>query len=143
MKLFDKPLTVIELRKNLKKLAQSVGVKRITYNKKAIYLVGSYSYVRKTMFLSLRQTKQETLITFFHELAHHVACTRGWWKSYHLNDVTNSKKAFIIENHIDKLGQKLWNRYVDQKVWGKYKFAYAVSKRREQIKALDTIYGLD
>jgi hypothetical protein len=68
---------------------------------------------------------------------------RGWWKTYHLNDVTDSKKAFIIENHIDKLAQKLWSRYVDQKVWGKYKFAYTVSKKREHIKALDTIYGLD
>ena len=143
MKHFDRRLSTIELRKQLKELAILVGIKRIVYNKKAIYLDGSYCFYKKTMFLSLKQTKQKTLMTFFHELAHHVACTRGWWKTYHFNEVTNSKKAFIVENQIDRLAQKLWRRYVNQKIWGKYKFAYTTYNKREQIKALNAVYGLE
>lgn len=143
MKLFDRPVTTVVLRKDLKNFAYSIGVKRIAFNKKAIYVDGSYCCKKRTMFISLSLTKKDTLTTFFHELAHHVACRRGWWLAYHHSEVTDSKKAFIIENRIDRLAQKLWNRYVDRKVWGRYKYAYTVSKKRMHIKSLDVIYDLD
>jgi hypothetical protein len=143
MKMFNKLVTAAELRKTMKELAYSKGVKRITYNKKAIYVDGTYCCRKKSMFIKLGLTKKNTLHTFFHELAHHVACHRGWWRNYHYNVVTDSEKAFIVENRIDRLAKKLWSCYVDSKVWGRYHFTYTVSQKRTHIKNLDVIYQLD
>jgi len=34
------------------------------------------------------------------------------------------ERMFKIENRIDQIAKKLWNKYVDLNQWGKYNFAY-------------------
>jgi hypothetical protein len=37
---------------------------------------------------------------------------------------------FNIENQIDKIASSLWNKYVNTKKWGRYKFSYPKSDKK-------------
>jgi hypothetical protein len=54
------------------------------------------------------------------------------WKSYHYCMVSamSTEKVFNIENGIDKMGKKLWSKYVASKQWGKYKYSYPKSQKK-------------
>jgi hypothetical protein len=142
MKHFNKQQTRFQLKNSIKTLAKTTGVKRVTYNNRAIYVDGTYNHKTKVIFISSRLTKKNILQTFFHEFAHHIACGRGQWKKYHTQEVTNSEYAFLIENRIDRLARKLWNRYVDSFIWGKYHFTYVKKDKRMYMKFLDDFYGI-
>ena len=43
-------------------------------------------------------------------------------------------QVFRIENRIDQLGEKLWNKYVDIRQWGKYKYSYPKAQKNNIIK---------
>ena len=80
MKHFVKNQTRKELKMSIKTFAKSIGIKKVTYNNKALYIEGSYNHKTRVIFLSSRLKKENILPTFFHELAHHIACKRGLWK---------------------------------------------------------------
>ena len=46
----------------------------------------------------------------------------------------NVNVVFDIENKIDRIGEKLWYKYVDIRQWGRYKFAYPKSQKNNIIK---------
>jgi hypothetical protein len=143
MKHFAKNLTREELKNSIKCFAKSIGVKKVTYNNKAVYVEGSYNHKTRVIFLSSRLKKKNTLSTFFHELAHHVACKRGLWKKYHTQVVTNPEYAFLVENRIDRLAKKLWSRYVDSSTWGRYYFTYKSAQKRSHLAFFKFFYGID
>ena len=143
MKIFAKPMSLVCLKQNIKCLAKRNGVNRVTYNNRGIYVDGTYHTKTKVIYICSKLTKSNILQTFFHEFAHHIACKRGWWKMYHFEATTNTEFAFRVENKIDRLARKLWCKYVDSKIWGKYHFAYLVQNKRKHIKILNTYYGLD
>jgi hypothetical protein len=143
MKLFVKKQSKDELKQSIKAFAKSTGVKKVTYNCKAVYIEGSYNHKTRIIFISSRLPKKDTLSTFFHELAHHIACKRGIWKKYHTQVVTNPEYAFLVENRIDYLAKKLWNKYVDSAIWGKYQYTYKKANRRKHLNFLKIFYGID
>jgi hypothetical protein len=133
-KIFTKAaLTNVQLRALMCSSAKSFGVNRLIFNRNAKHVRGTYNPHNRNMYLSLKQTKKDVLITFFHELGHHQATLQNKWKSYHLSTIKQMKieTIFKIENSIDKIGCSLWNKYVDQKQWGKYKYAYPKSQKTQ------------
>jgi hypothetical protein len=143
-KLFNNDkITKKELRKLICVLAFSRGVNKIRFSKRAKYISGSYNYDNANIFVDGKQPRKNMLMTFFHELAHHEASSKKKWLLYHQDASTprvSPNMKFKIENKIDKLAQKLWFRYVDVKVWGRYKFGYLKSQKKYIIEWLDTYY---
>jgi hypothetical protein len=45
-------------------------------------------------------------------------------------------KIFDIENGVDKIANKLWNKFVNTKQWGKYKFVYSQKHKNYIIRQL-------
>ena len=141
MKEFKNPrVTVSELRRHVCKFAKSLGVSRVTFNKNGKYVAGTYNPETKSLYLCTKATKTELLRVFFHELGHHEAVKKNMWRTYHFNLVPamTPEKIFSIENGIDQLGNKLWNKYVDVAKWGRYKYAYPKSKKRLLITSMNT-----
>jgi len=138
MKLFaTNKLLKKELRKEICSVSKTFGVKRVVFNNKSKVLDGTYSADSQIIFLDNKQNKKDMLLTFFHELAHHIAVKRRKWLVYHYNPSTpclSAVKKFNIENGIDKMAKKLWNKYVDVKAWGKYSYGYPKTQKREMVK---------
>jgi len=134
MKLFDnKSLSKRELRKIICVFAKTQGVIRVTYNNKNKQVSGTYNAENKTIFIGTKLTKYELLSTFFHELAHHTAVKKKKWLKYHFDPACpsiSSIRKFYIENNIDKMAKTLWNKYVDLRVWGKYKYGYPKTEKK-------------
>ena len=141
MKHFDtNKLTKAELRLCIKVFAKSMSVRRVAYNNKAKHLLGSYNPLNQTIFIDVKQCKQDMLLTFFHELAHHIAVSKSRWLLYHYDSSTpliSASKKFVIENKIDKLACKLWRKNVDIRCWGKYKYGYKAANKKKMIARLD------
>lgn len=133
MKIFNnKNLTKKELRLLFCILAKEQGVSKVIFSKFGKDVGGSYSAHKKTIFIDTKETKVDSLRIMFHELAHHVATKRNLWKEYHFDLVNNLswEEIFDIENGIDRLGEKLWNKYVDISQWGRYKYGYPKSRKK-------------
>ena len=127
-----------ELREKIVLLAKEEGVKRVTFNNRAKKVRGTYNAFTGALFVSLKQTKKDLLNAFFHELGHHWAVKNKKWDNYHFNLVSEMEMSeiFDIENDIDKIANKLWNKFVDTKRWGKYKFIYLKKRKNKMIKQL-------
>ncbi len=125
-----------ELRTAICFLAKKLKVKRVVFNNKGVKVKGTYNATTSIMFIDLNQTNTETLHTFFHELGHHTAVKKNKWKKYHYSSssLIDSEVVFDIENKIDQIGKQLWNKYVDTKQWGKYKYSYLKSQKASLIK---------
>jgi hypothetical protein len=123
-----------QLRTLICNFAWDMGVKKVSFNKRAIDIAGSYNYEKRVIFLSNKQNRREILLTFFHELAHHIASTKKHkWLAYHMNAATpllTPAAKFTIENKIDKLAKKLWFKHVNTKAWGRYKYGYPQSNKK-------------
>ncbi len=134
----DSCIETKELRANIILLAKSLGVNRVVFSNKGVNVKGTYNPLNNNMYIDTKQNNVEILHTFFHELAHHVAVLRNRWKRYHFNLVPymNVDEIFSVENKIDKLGKKLWHKYVDIKAWGRYKYSYPKSQKNFIIKSL-------
>lgn len=143
MKIFTKKMSVLELKCTMRVLAKKTGVRKVTYNNRGVYVDGSYHAETQIIYICSKLTKKNILQTFFHELAHHIACKRKWWVKYHTTEVTDSEIAFKVENSIDRMARKLWYRYVNSTIWGKYNFVYKKSSKKESIRLLNIIYGLE
>lgn len=130
----NKSLSKRQLRNLICEFAWEMGVRKVSFNKKAIDIAGSYNFEKRVIFLSNKQNRREILLTFFHELAHHVASTKKRkWLAYHMNAATpliTPAAKFAIENKIDKLAKKLWFKYVNTKAWGRYRYGYPRSNRK-------------
>jgi hypothetical protein len=115
-----------QLRKHICLFAKGAGVNRITFNRNGKTTMGTYNAVTKAMYLNTRQTKQDLLRTFFHELGHHIAVEQKKWINFHYGSYKKFSfdMIFAIENGVDKIAQKLWNKYVCVKKWGCYKYFY-------------------
>jgi hypothetical protein len=144
LKIFNtKKETKKELRQKICNLAYSLGVNSIRFSKKAKYIDGSYNWDEANIFVNGKMSKYYMLVTFFHELAHHVASSQNKWKKYHMNASTpliSPSKKFDIENKIDKIAQKLWYKYVSTKEWGRYRYGYKKSEKKELIEWLKLYY---
>lgn len=120
-------------KKNLVKLicqfAKEQGISKLTFNTQGKRLSGSYNPKTGSLYLNLKQTKHKIMCAFFHELGHHQAVKQNKWRRYHLNLVKsmNATEVYRIENKIDQIGKRLWNKYVYLKEWGKYKYFYPKS----------------
>lgn len=127
MKIFNQArITKKQLQHLICLSAKKFGVKKVSFNRKGKYVRGTYNAFNNVLYLDAKQTKQEMLNTFFHELGHHFAVKNNRWKQYHFNLVPsiNFDRVFLIENRIDRSAKKLWNKYVDTKIWGRYKYVY-------------------
>lgn len=128
MKVFtNNKLLKKDLRKQICSMSKTLNVKKVVFNNKSKDLAGTYNAKKQTIFIDSKQSKKNMLLAYFHELAHHVAVSKGKWLLYHHSPGTlliTSKAKFKIENSIDKIAKQLWNKYVDIKVWGKYKYGY-------------------
>lgn len=120
------------LRKLICSVAKKLGVNRVTFNIKAKYVRGTYNCLTKIIYIDLKQTKNEMLNTFFHELGHHFAVKNKRWKAYHFDLVPSMsfERVFRIENKVDGYAKKLWNKHVDILEWGKYKYCYPKSQKQ-------------
>jgi hypothetical protein len=128
---FCKNFTKKILKSQITKFAKLKHVSRVIYNKRAIYINGSYSPSTKVIYICDKLKKKPTLHTFFHELSHHVACQQKEWKAYHFDlKIFSSDNVFLLENRIDKLASQLWSENVDQKIWGKYKYSYPIKNKK-------------
>jgi hypothetical protein len=114
------------------------GVKRVVFGGNAKKVRGTYNAFTGCMFIGTNQTKKEMLVTFFHELGHHEAVKQNMWRTYHFNLVKHIdiEDVFCIENKIDRIGQKYWNKFVDKKQWGMYKYCYPKSNKKHMIQRL-------
>ena len=140
MKFFvTKRITALALRQEISRVAKTFGVSVLTFNNKGKRIAGSYNAETKSMYLCTTATKKEILVVFFHELGHHVAVKQNKWMTYHMNRYSFMcpYKIFDIENSIDKIAEKLWNKHVDQRSWGKYTYSYPKKRRRELINSLN------
>lgn len=105
---------------------------RVSFNDQAKKIGGLYDFEKRSIFINNKQTKKRLLSVFFHELAHHEAVLNDIWTDYHagnMDDITPLHQ-FNIENQIDKIANSLWNKYVNTKKWGKYKFSYPKSDKK-------------
>lgn len=120
-----------DLRKYMSIVAEEHNVKNISFNNQTSRLAGLYNSKTKGIFINNKQTKKLMMFAFFHELAHHVAVQRKHWIGYHKgqNNTIAPSKQFEIENKIDKIAKTLWNKYVNKKIWGNYKFIYPKSNK--------------
>ena len=128
-----KTLSKVQLRALICAFASMFRVRKVSFNNKAKELAGSYNFAKDVIFLSSTQCKRDMLLTFFHELSHHVKAQKGRFRRYHQNAATpliSPSTKFNIENGIDKLAQKLWHKHVDTKQWGKYRYGYPRSNRK-------------
>ena len=128
-----KTLTKHQLRTVICAFASSMNVKKVTFSKRAKYVAGTYNCINRVIFIDMKQNRKNILLTFFHELAHHISCSKGKWLEYHNNATTpliSASAKFDIENKIDKLAKKLWYKHVDIKQWGKYKYGYPKSQSK-------------
>lgn len=136
-KIFDRySISHKDLRALIVKFAKSLGVKRVTFSTKALYVRGTYNAFTGSMFLDLNQTNTELLHTFFHELGHHMAVKQKRMVGYHYCTVPSMTfdQIFKAENKVDHIGEKLWYKYVDVAQWGKYKYSYPKSQKNNIIK---------
>ena len=124
-------LNKAQLRKVICELAKTLGVKKVAFNRKAKRVRGTYNCLTHIVYIDTKQTRRDILLTFFHELGHHYALKCNLWMEYHLCLIKTIEveKMFEIENNIDKIGKSLWNKYVDHKQWGKYKYVYPKSQK--------------
>lgn len=139
VKLFSNDrVTKKTLRTEICKAAKKLGVKQIVFSATGKRVLGTYNAFTKVLYLNTRQTKKSLLNTFFHEMGHHYAVKRNLWKTYHfcLLDEMPAIKIFDIENKIDRIANKLWNKHVNTKHWGKYKYVYPKNKMNELINLL-------
>lgn len=129
-------LTAKQLRSEIYTFAKKIGVKRITFNDKAKHVSGTYNVCGDSIYLYTKQTKKQLLATFFHELAHKFAVLEEKWVLYHYSETGfTPTEQFNIENGIDKIANKLWNKYVELKRWGRYKYAYPKSNKKALINS--------
>jgi len=130
---FTSKLNKKQLRELICETAANVGVNKVVFNDKAKYVRGTYNAFTGILFLSLKQTKKDLLNAFFHELGHHFAVKHNRWKVYHFNLVPSMtvERMFRIENRVDRIAKKLWNKYVDLNQWGKYNFAYPKARKTQ------------
>lgn len=132
-------LTKKQLRAQICGFAKQVGVKKVIFNNRAKTVYGTFSSKTKIIFLSLNQNKKQMLNALFHELGHFYAVQKKKWIKYHfsLYKKPNYEKCFLIENQIDKIGKNLWNKNVDKKKWGNYKYFYLKTRKKQMIKSLE------
>lgn len=131
MKFFSKKITLKQLRELICKFAKEKNVKKVIFNKQGKRVCGTYNATTNILYINLKQTKHKILCTFFHELAHHNAVQQKKWQNYHFNLKHISKNTiYKIENKIDRIGNKLWNKHVYLKQWGKYKYFYPKSEEK-------------
>lgn len=132
-------LTTKQLRKEIYSFAKQLGVKRITFNDKAKYISGTYNASKDSIYLDTKQTKKQLLSTFFHELGHKFAILEEKWVLYHYSETGfTPDEQFAIENGVDQIANKLWNKHVEIKRWGRYKYAYPKSNKYTIINWLTT-----
>ena len=95
------------------------------------------------MYINTDQTDIELMHAVFHELGHHQAILEGKWLEYHYNQIKDmsGEDIFEIENGIDQLAEKLWAKYVDCKVWGRYIYADPKSRKVQIIKEFINPYN--
>jgi Zn-dependent peptidase ImmA (M78 family) len=129
-------ITKSQLRQVVCKSAKEMGVSKVIFNSTAKHVSGSYNAENNVMFLDTKLTKKELLDTFFHELGHHVAVKQNKWRGYHydLNPNITKEEIFKTENKIDQIGNRLWNKYVNIKQWGRYKYAYPIKYKNILMK---------
>jgi Zn-dependent peptidase ImmA (M78 family) len=143
--LANKRIALVSLKKQLREIAKNHGVKKVIFSRNGKYIRGTFNAFTKTMFVCTKQTKKDLLITFFHELGHCVAVKENRWKKYHFNLVKymEAEQVFYIENQIDRIGKKYWNKLVDVKQWGRYKYCYPKSNKTQLMKILSNIVKYD
>lgn len=127
MKVFNtKKITRRQLRQKICAFAKANKINKVIFSNRAKKVSGTYNASTKNIYISLNQNKKEMLLTFFHELGHHQATIQNKWKKYHygLYKYMYIDTVFDIENKIDRIGKKLWNKYVYLKQWGKYNYFY-------------------
>jgi len=127
-----------QLQKQMVFIAKQAGVKTVAFNTQAKKVRGTYNALTGVLFVGINQTKKDILNTFFHELGHHWAVKNKKWNKYHFNLVQEMdiNKIFNIENGVDKIANKLWNKFVSIKQWGKYKFIYSKKQKNYIIRQL-------
>jgi hypothetical protein len=131
-------LTKKQLRQQICLFARQIGVKKVIFNDKAKFVSGSFNAHTNVMFLSLNQPKRQMLHALFHELGHHEATQKNKWKKFHFGLYKNLSydTLFKIENRIERLGKDLWNKYVNKKYWGNYKYFYLKSQKNAIINII-------
>ena len=131
-------LTKKQLREEICLFARQFGVKKVIFNNKARLVSGSFNSHSNIMFLSLNQPKRQMLNALFHELGHFEATQKNKWKKFHfgLYKKINYDTLFKIENRIEKIGKALWDKHVNKKYWGNYKYFYLKSKKKIIINIL-------
>ena len=137
MKAFiDNKISKRDLRRQICNMAKESGVKKVSFNNKAKYVMGTFNALNNVIYIDVKQSKRDMLLTFFHELGHFTAVKKKKWLVYHFNPNTpliSVDKKFDIENKIDKIAKQLWNKHVDTKTWGKYKYGYPLIEKRESV----------
>ncbi len=142
MKLFaNNKITKRDLRKQICSMAKESGVKKVSFNNKAKYVMGTYNALNDVIYIDVKQNKRDMLLTFFHEMGHFTAVKKKKWLVYHFDPHTSlisHDEKFKIENKIDKIAKQLWNKHVDTKIWGKYKYGYPLVDKRDSVNWLQT-----
>ena len=128
-------ITSKQLRSEIYSFAKKVGVKRITFNDKGKDVSGTYNVCGDSIYLDTKQNKKDLLATFFHELGHKFAVLEEKWVLYHYSESGfTPAEQFEIENGVDKIANKLWNKHVEIRQWGRYKYAYPKSNKKTLLK---------
>ena len=133
MKVFNNfKITKKMLRQFICIIAREHKVSRVSFNNQAKLIEGLYDFKKRSIFINNKQPKKRLLQVFFHELAHHESVLNGIWTDYHSGNMEDISPMFQfnIENQIDKMATSLWNKYVNTKKWGQYKFSYPKSNKK-------------
>ena len=142
MKLFaNRAINRKSLRKEICLMAKESGVRKVAFSNKGKHVTGTFNAVNDVIFIDMKQTRKEMLLTFFHELGHFTAVKKRKWLMYHYNPSTpliSATEKFNIENKIDKIAKQLWNKHVDITVWGKYRYGYPQVQKREIVNWFHT-----
>jgi len=96
---------------------------------------GYFHFSECKLYIKSSLTIQNTLITFFHELAHGVAYKNGFWVDLHEGRWGSLNNAYNIEKNIDRIALHLWNKHIEEipggrKKWKNFKKTYTEKDRK-------------
>lgn len=130
---FSQSTSKSDLRRAICAFAKTQGIARIYFNSNGIDRAGSYRADTNCIWLNNNLSNYQLLVAFFHELGHAELAKNNLYLPYHLDAKTELytiKQKFAIENIVEHIAKKLWNKYVNIKVYGQYTFYYTKKRMK-------------
>lgn len=95
----------------------------------------------KTISVNKNQPKKDIATTVYHELAHALCIREGRWLDFHLGEDFPIEDSFYIENQVEWIAKKLWDKDGMRRFFGQFKFYYTKKDKKEVLKWISENYS--